>query len=148
MWVLFSLWVLSTWCCSSSFFAPTEQEKRMTLAQRWCHHHLLRNKEKKNKKRRGDVNLPSSSHFSSSCFYAPIATTLKLLTMSNTHEAPISSCFHTPAATTLKLLTSSTFEALVMEVSTKGGGWGGGQQDEGGRWVGRKKGVGGLGIRV
>jgi hypothetical protein len=27
-----------------------------------------------------------------------------------------------------------------MEVSTKGGGWGGGQQDEGGRWVGRKKG--------
>jgi hypothetical protein len=27
-----------------------------------------------------------------------------------------------------------------MEVSTKGGGWGGGQQDEGGRWVGKKKG--------
>jgi hypothetical protein len=26
-----------------------------------------------------------------------------------------------------------------MEVNTKGGGWGGGQQDEGGRWVGRKK---------
>jgi hypothetical protein len=25
-------------------------------------------------------------------------------------------------------------------VSAKGGGWGGGQQDEGGRWVGRKKG--------
>jgi hypothetical protein len=23
-----------------------------------------------------------------------------------------------------------------MEVSAKGGGWGGGQQDEGGRWVG------------
>jgi len=33
---------------------------------------------------------------------------------------------------------SSTLEALVMEVSTKGDGWGGGQQDEGGRWVGRK----------
>jgi len=27
-----------------------------------------------------------------------------------------------------------------MEVSGKGGEWGGGQQDEGGRWVGRKKG--------
>ncbi len=27
-----------------------------------------------------------------------------------------------------------------MEVSAKGGGWGGGQRDEGGRWVGRKKG--------
>jgi hypothetical protein len=27
-----------------------------------------------------------------------------------------------------------------MEVSAKGGVWGGGQQDEGGRWVGRKQG--------
>jgi hypothetical protein len=27
-----------------------------------------------------------------------------------------------------------------MEVNTKRGGWGWGQQDEGGRWVGRKKG--------
>jgi hypothetical protein len=27
-----------------------------------------------------------------------------------------------------------------MEVSAKGGGWVGGQEDEGGRWVGRKKG--------
>jgi len=27
-----------------------------------------------------------------------------------------------------------------VEVSAKGGGWGGGQQDEGGRWAGRKKG--------
>ncbi len=26
-----------------------------------------------------------------------------------------------------------------MEARAKGGGWGGGQQDEGGRWVGRKK---------
>jgi hypothetical protein len=33
-----------------------------------------------------------------------------------------------------------------MEVSTKGGGWGGGQQDEGGRWVGRKKGGRWVGI--
>jgi len=42
-----------------------------------------------------------------------------------------------PAATTLKLLmTSSTPEVLAMEVSAKGSGWGGGQQDEGGRWVG------------
>jgi len=35
-----------------------------------------------------------------------------------------------------------------MEVSTKGGGWGGGQQDEGGGWVGGLGGrrpVGGLG---
>jgi hypothetical protein len=69
--------------------------------------------------------------------------------MSNTHEAPISSCFHTLTATTLKLLMmSNTFEALAMEVSAKGGVWGGGQQDEGGKWVSRKKGVGGLGIRV
>jgi len=37
----------------------------------------------------------------------------------------------------LKLLTTkSTLEALAMEVSAKGGGWGGGQQDDGGRWVG------------
>jgi len=50
-------------------------------------------------------------------------------------------------ATALKLLTtSSTPKALAMEVNTKGGGWGGVQQDEGGRWVGRKKGVGGLGL--
>jgi hypothetical protein len=34
----------------------------------------------------------------------------------------------------------SRSEALAMEVSAKGGGWGGGQKDEGGRWVGRKKG--------
>jgi len=27
-----------------------------------------------------------------------------------------------------------------MKVSAKGGGWGGGQHDEGGRWVGRTKG--------
>jgi hypothetical protein len=26
-----------------------------------------------------------------------------------------------------------------MKMSVKGGGWGGGQQDEGGWWVGRKK---------
>jgi hypothetical protein len=51
----------------------------------------------------------------------------------------------------LKLLWTSCFwfwatqafsmsEALAMEVSAKGGGWEGGQQDGGGRWVGRKKG--------
>jgi hypothetical protein len=34
----------------------------------------------------------------------------------------------------------------VREVSAKGGGWVGGQQDEGGRWVGRKK--GGRWVRV
>ncbi len=33
-----------------------------------------------------------------------------------------------------------------MEMSTKGGVWGGGQQDEGGRWVGRKKGGRWVGI--
>jgi hypothetical protein len=44
-------------------------------------------------------------------------------------------------------MTSSTHEALAMEASAKGGGWGGRQQDEGGRWVGRKKGVSGLGFR-
>jgi hypothetical protein len=33
-----------------------------------------------------------------------------------------------------------------MEVSAKGGGWGGGQQDEGGRWVGRKKGSRWVGV--
>jgi hypothetical protein len=46
------------------------------------------------------------------------------------------------------MTTSSTPIALAMEVNAKGGGWGGDQQDEGGRWVGRKKGVGGLGFRV
>jgi hypothetical protein len=46
------------------------------------------------------------------------------------------------------MTTSSTFEALMMEVNAKGGGWGGAQQDEGGRWVSRKKGVGGSGFRV
>jgi len=36
----------------------------------------------------------------------------------------------------LKLLTTSnTPKALAMEVSAKGDGWGGGQQDEGGMWV-------------
>jgi len=86
---------------------------------------------------------------SSSCFHAPSATTLKLLMMCNTPKAPSSSCFHAPIATTLKLLTTIiTHKALGMEVSTKGGGWGRGQQDELGRWVGRKKGVGGLGFRV
>jgi len=35
-------------------------------------------------------------------------------------------------------------EALEMKVNAKGGEWGGGQQDEGGGWVGRKKGVGRL----
>jgi hypothetical protein len=34
----------------------------------------------------------------------------------------------------------SRSEALAMEVSVKGGGWGVGQQDQGGRGVGRKKG--------
>jgi hypothetical protein len=29
---------------------------------------------------------------------------------------------------------------LALEVSAQGSGWGGGKQDEGGRWVGRKKG--------
>ncbi len=112
----------------------------MTLAQQWCHHHLLHNKGKK---------ITRKEEEKGAYFQAPIATTLKLLTMRSTHDAPISSCFHTPTATTLKLLMmSNTFEALAMEVSAKGGGWGGGQQDEGGRWVGRKKGVGGLGIRV
>jgi hypothetical protein len=33
-----------------------------------------------------------------------------------------------------------------MEASTKGGGWGGGQQDEGGRWVGTKKGSRWVGV--
>jgi hypothetical protein len=33
-----------------------------------------------------------------------------------------------------------------MEVSAKGGGWGGGEQDEGGRWVGRKKGSRWVGV--
>jgi hypothetical protein len=32
-----------------------------------------------------------------------------------------------------------------MEVNRKGGQWGWGQQDEGGKWVGRKQIVGGLG---
>jgi hypothetical protein len=36
----------------------------------------------------------------------------------------------------------------VMRVNAKGGGWGGGQQDEGGTWVGRKKGICDLGFRV
>jgi hypothetical protein len=45
-------------------------------------------------------------------------------------------------------MASNTLETLTMKVSAKGGGWGGGQQDEGGRWVGRKKGVGGLRFRV
>ncbi len=35
---------------------------------------------------------------------------------------------------------------MAMEASTKGGGWGGGQQDEGGRLVGRKKGVRWVGV--
>jgi hypothetical protein len=38
-------------------------------------------------------------------------------------------------------------KALVMEVNAKGGGLGGGQQDEGGRWVGRNNRVGWLGFR-
>jgi len=56
--------------------------------------------------------------------------------MSNTHKTPSSSCFCARAATTLKLLTTSnTPKALAMEVSAKGDGWGGGQQeDEGGMW--------------
>jgi len=33
-----------------------------------------------------------------------------------------------------------------MEVSAKGGGWGGGQHDEGGRWVSRKKGSRWVGV--
>jgi len=32
-----------------------------------------------------------------------------------------------------------------MEVNAKGGGWGGGQQDEGGRWVVGRRVIGGLG---
>ncbi len=134
----------------------------------------LSSSSQKKKNKGGERSLPSSSHFnsvcfcvlattmlklltmsstpkvpSSSCFHAPSATTLKLLMMCNTPRAPSSSCFHAPTTTTLKLLTTIiTHKALAMEVSTKGGVWGGGQHDELGRWVGRKKGVGGLGFRV
>jgi hypothetical protein len=74
---------------------------------------------------------------------------LQLLLLSHSYchhvealETPSSSCFCTLVVTTLKLLTTrSTLEALVMEVSAKGGGWGGVQRDEGGRWVG-------VGVRV
>jgi hypothetical protein len=49
----------------------------------------------------------------------------------------------------LKLLTtSSTPKVRVMEVNVKASGSGGGQQDEEGRWVSRKKGVGWLGFRI
>jgi hypothetical protein len=58
---------------------------------------------------------------------------------------------HSWSSHPLKLLWISCFwlwatqafsrsEALAMEMSAKGGRWGGGQQDGGGRWVGRKKG--------
>jgi hypothetical protein len=98
----------------------------------------------------GKGSLPSRSHFNSSCLRASIARMLKLLMTSSTPEAPSSSCFyvlHAPIATTLKLLMmSNTLEALPKlwqwKWTQKGGGWGGGQQHEGGRWVGRKKRVG------
>jgi hypothetical protein len=39
-----------------------------------------------------------------------------------------------------------SYSSSVMEVSAKGSGWGGGEQDEGGRWVGRKKGSRWVGV--
>ncbi len=81
-------------------------------------------------------------------------TTLKLLLLSRScchHvEAPLVGALlklptleaHVDFALLKLWATQALFrlEALVMEASAKGGGWGGGQQDEGGRWVGRKKG--------
>ncbi len=64
--------------CSSTFFTLAKQEKRTRMARRQCRCHLLRSKEKKKIKKRGggERSLPSSSHFSSSCFRALAGTTI------------------------------------------------------------------------
>jgi hypothetical protein len=88
----------------------------------------------KKKKRRKELT------FKLPLFCTPITTTLQLLTTNRTPKAPSSPYFHPRAATTLKLLmTISTPEALGMEVSAKGDGWGG---------ANKIREVGGLGFRV
>jgi hypothetical protein len=78
------------------------------------------------------MNLFSSSHFYHHVEAPFVGAFLKLPTL----EAFTDFVFLELCA--IEALFRS--EALAMEVNTKGSGWGRGQQDEGGRWVGRKKG--------
>ncbi len=138
----------------------------MTMTWQWCCCHLLCNKKKNRRRRRWHCSLLHNKKLQKirkeekkqAYFQAPTsATTLKLLLLSRScyhHvEAPLArALLKLPALEALvdfvllKLWDTQTLprsEALTMEVSAKGGGWEGGQQeDERGRWDGRKKGVG------
>jgi hypothetical protein len=113
----------------SSWFLQEEEE--IEKDNRWHHRYLLRNKikcRKQKRRRRRELTFELallSPPWSSSCFRTPTAHHI---------EAPlVGALLKLPALvdfTLLKFWASQAFprsEALVMKVSAKGVGWGGGQ---------------------